>query len=116
MDEIWGKGVWKEHLYCRNSLRYMLRLSKTPASKLAYCSFIFILRQSFSVEPWLTWNLQGRLGCPPTRRNSPASAYQVLGLKLCATTARSTYFHYEGYYNWFAIWGAVLYGMKQMNA
>lgn len=48
-------------------------------------SFIFgFLRQGFSVQSWLSWNLLCRSGWPQLR-DPPAPASQVLG-KACATT------------------------------
>lgn len=43
------------------------------------CSFFFFLRDTVS--------LYDSLGCPETQRDAPASASQVLGSKVCTTTA-----------------------------
>lgn len=50
-----------------------------------FCFVLFVLRQYFSMEPWLPWNYIDRRGWPQTHRNSPASVSQVLELKACAT-------------------------------
>ena len=51
------------------------------------CLFRFVLfwRQSFSV-PLLSWNSLCRPGWPQIHSDPPASASQVLGLKMCTTT------------------------------
>ncbi|EGW14713.1 hypothetical protein I79_019557 [Cricetulus griseus] len=49
-------------------------------------------RQGFSVLLWsLSWNLICRPGWPQNHRDLPASASQVLGLKVWATNAQPTY-------------------------
>jgi hypothetical protein len=50
--------------------------------------FYFIF---YFFETGLFWNLLWRQGWPQTHRDLPASASTVLGLKVCATTARLTF-------------------------
>jgi hypothetical protein len=48
--------------------------------------FIFVLlRQGLSTEPWLSWNSLCSPGWPQSHRDPSASAFQMLGLKACAT-------------------------------
>jgi hypothetical protein len=52
-------------------------------------SRVFLLvffRQYYFVYLWLSWNKFCRPGWPQTHRDLPASAFQVLRLKVCATT------------------------------
>jgi hypothetical protein len=54
------------------------------------------LRQYFSGEAWLCWNSFCRPGWPCTQRNPPVSAFWMLGLKACTTTAPA-YFPLKNY-------------------
>jgi hypothetical protein len=44
------------------------------------------LKQSFSEEPWLSWNFVDQAGLE--QKDPTASASRVLGLKVCTTTSR----------------------------
>lgn len=48
--------------------------------------------QGFSMYPALFWKLQYRQGCIQTQRDLPASAYQLLELKMCTAQRLSLSF------------------------
>jgi hypothetical protein len=113
------KGCQKQNgkLWLKKTIIYALSKQKT---------FFFFFRQGFSMRRWLSWKLicsgpgwprTQRCTClyflaPPPfffeigvlsvdqagleLRNPPASAFQVLGLKACATTAWHLYFPSAG--------------------
>jgi hypothetical protein len=68
-------------------------LSHLPSDYFYVLITVIIFKQGLIMQPQLAWNLVCRPSWPSTHRNPPASASQVLRLKVCVTIA-SPYLHF----------------------